>query len=95
MDDDRPRDAHGRSLSDDEIRTLVRKGLADGTLLRQEPVIAGRGETLLGEGSFPDPCAICGGTPSRDRYYPDRPGPGLAFHQRCRRIWLEEIEKWR
>ena len=82
-------------MTDDEIGTLVRTGLADGTL-REPQVIAGLGRPLLdGPVSRPNPCAVCGGTPSQVLYDPDGPKPGPAFHERCWEILLEEIKKRR
>lgn len=78
-------------LTDDEIRALVRAKLADGTLPRQSPGIAGLGRPIVAEVSVPDPCAVCGGTPSEVLYDPDGPRPGPALHGRCFQIWHEEI----
>ena len=93
MEDPRPRDANGRLLNDDEIMTLVRKGLTARTL-REPQVIADLGRPLLdGPVSRPNPCAVCGGTPSQVLYDSDGPRPGPAFHERCWEILLEEIRK--
>ena len=93
MEDLRPHDRHGRPLNDDEIRVLVRKGLADRTLPRELQVIANLGRDLVAEISVPNPCAVCGGKPSQVLYDPDGPKPGPAFHNRCFQIWHEEISK--
>lgn len=79
-------------MTDDEIRTLVRAKLADGTLPRQTLGIAGLGRPILNAGlSVPDPCVVCGEKPSQVLYDPDGPRPGPAFHERCHDIWHEEI----
>ena len=53
MEDLRPHDRHGRPLNDDEIRVLVRKGLADRTLPRELQVIANLGRDFVAEVSVP------------------------------------------
>ena len=81
-------------MTDDEIRTLVRAKLADGTLPRQEPVIAHpmvpdepvRTTFEAGE-SLPYPCSVCGQRRTQVYYTDAR----LALDERCQRIWREEI----
>ena len=80
-------------LSNNEIRVLVRKGLADKTLLRQPQVIAGLGRDPVAEVSAPNRCAVCGGKPSQVLYDPDGPRPGPAFHNRCFQGWHEDISE--
>ena len=68
-------------MTDDEIRKQVRSRFADGTL---PPHISTAPVTV---GDFREPCAVCG-----DRLAGIRHG-GLAFHDRCREIWLEEANR--
>jgi hypothetical protein len=81
-------------MTDDEIRKLVQKKVADGTLQRHYPVAATPGtspaETAFSVGSaFPDPCAVCGERTTQLRYERQK----VAFHHRCHKIWEEEREK--
>ena len=83
-------------MTDDEIRKLVRKKLADRTLQRHYTVVAERVgpgistpavETAFSLGSaLPDPCVVCGEHPTQLRYERQR----VAFHRECHRIWQEE-----
>jgi hypothetical protein len=89
-------------MTDDEIGTLVRAGLVDGTLPQQslgiaQPENPGQPiQSLMDLGSFPDPCAVCGGSPTQARYSsPVGSGRSIAFHDRCHGIWMEEIGKRR
>jgi hypothetical protein len=70
--------------------------LADGTLPRQEPVIAR--PVVLGQPvrttfeageSLPYPCAVCRQRPTQIYYTDAR----LALDERCRRLWREEPDK--
>jgi hypothetical protein len=83
-------------MTDDEITELVRAKLADGTLPRQQPVIAqpvvpGRpmSVTMEGGSALAYPCAACGDRPTQFYYTDAR----LAFDERCHRIWLKEANK--
>jgi hypothetical protein len=89
-------------MTDDEIGTLVLAGLADGMLPRQslgiaQPQNPGQPiQNLMDLGSFPDPCAVCGGRPTQARYgSPGGSGGSIAFHDRCHGIWMGEIGKRR
>ena len=83
-------------MTDDEIRKPVRAKPADGTLPREQPVIAqpvvpGRPvvHQMEGGAALWYPCVVCGGEPTQFHY----PQVRMALHERCHRIWLEEIEK--
>jgi hypothetical protein len=88
-----------RPMTDDEIRKLVRKKLADRTLQRHYTVLAERVgpglstpavETAFSVGSaLPHPCVVCGGHPTQLLYECQR----VAFHRECHRIWQEEGRK--
>ena len=85
-------------MTNDEIRTLVRAKLVDGTLPREQPVIAqpvvsgGRMSIMMdGGAALPYACVVCGQEPTQF-YYTEAQ---LAFDERCHRIWLEETEKLR
>lgn len=74
-----------------EIKVVVQRMLADGTLPRHRPGIAGTGRILMTGGSaLPDPCVVCGQGPTQYRYG-DPSGPGLAFDEACHRVWEAEI----
>ena len=85
-----------RPMTDDEIRKLVRKKLADKTLQCHYTEVAERVgpglstpavETLFSLGSaLPDKCVVCGAHSTQLRYERQR----VAFHRECHRIWQEE-----
>ena len=80
-------------MNRDEIRGAVRKMLADGTLPRDRPGIAGTERILMAGGAaLPDECVVCGERPTQYRYG-DPCGPGLAFDEDCHAVWQEEITK--
>jgi len=95
--DRRAQRQHGRPTTDDEIRQIVQKKLADGTLQRHytwvaQPVGPGLSvpavDTAFSVGSaLPDPCVVCGEHPTQLRYEPHR----VAFHHECHRVWQEEV----
>ena len=80
-------------MNRDEKRNLIRNMLADKRLPGDRPGIAGTGRILMTGGTaLPDPCAVCGTSPTEFRYG-DPSGPGLAFDQECHAIWEEEIAR--
>lgn len=86
-------------MTDDEIRKRVQAKLAEGTLMRDRPMIAqpvipGQPTQigLIGGSALADPCAVCGEKATQLCYTPPT-GGRLAFHQRCHEIWREEVEK--
>ena len=81
-------------MTEDEIRKLVRKKLAKGTLQRHYAVAAQKGASDVQPafsvgGAFPDLCVVCGERLTQLRYESQK----VAFHHRCHRIWEEEREK--
>jgi hypothetical protein len=88
-----------RSMTEGEIRKLVRKKLAERTLQCHYTEIAERlapgvstpaVETAFALGSaLPDPCVVCGQRPTQLRYERQK----VAFHRECHRIWQEEGRK--
>ena len=81
-------------MTEDEIRNLVQKKFANGTLLRHYMVAvqksASAAEPAFSVGSaFLDPCVVCGERSTQLRYERQK----VAFHHRCHRIWEEEREK--
>ena len=85
-----------RARTDDDIRELVRAGLAAGTLPATAPMLTIRtvpGEPLVparvAGASLPDRCAVCGESSTNIRY--NVPNAPIAFHTRCRQVWEEQL----
>jgi hypothetical protein len=86
-------------MTDDEIRRLVRKKLADRTLQYHYTEIAEHVgprlstpavTTAFSLGSaLPDKCVVCGEHPTQLRYERQR----VDFHRECHSIWQEEGKK--
>ena len=97
--DRRAEQRRDRPMTDDEIRRLVRKKLADRTLQYHYTEIAERVgpglstpavTTAFSLGSaLPDKCVVCGEHPTQLRYERQQ----VAFHRECHRIWQEEGKK--